>query len=92
MRNSEDCRVCRLVRFYLLLAVPLIAMLGLTINTAPGDSSTVIALTGVVLIDVLAYGATASLIGIVSFKIYQEYWLPRRRNKVLMQLTEDLED
>lgn len=88
MFNSGDCQVCRLVRFYLLLAVPLIAILGLG-SLGSNDSGMQIWFARVELIDYMAWGALAGLLVIVSYRGYLEFWVPKRRRAALERLVQD---
>ena len=88
MFNSGDCQVCRLVRFYLLLAVPLIAILGLG-SLGSNDSGMKIWFARVELIDYMAWGALAGLLVIVSYRGYLEFWVPKRRRAALERLVQD---
>ena len=88
MLNSGDCQVCRLVRFYLLLAVPLVAILGLG-SFGSNESGIQIWFARVELIDYLAWGALAGLIVIVSYRGYLEFWAPKRRRAALERLLKD---
>lgn len=84
--SKSDCAVCRLVRFYLLVAVPLIAIVGFSATTPDGDLAGVYWFARVELIDFLAYGALLALFAVVAFRIYKEFWLPKRRERHLSQL------
>lgn len=82
--RSNDCFVCKMVRMYLLVAAPLLLILGsLSIS---GGSSSIGKVAHVGLIDFLAYGAGGSLILIVLYRVYEEYWLVRKRNTKLEEL------
>lgn len=80
---SEDCTVCRLIRLYLLIAAPLLAILGSSVLSESGSLDYV---PGVILIDLLAYGALALLFVILAVKYYREFWQPRRSRKKLDSL------
>ena len=72
---AEDCAVCRLVRTYVLFAVPLLAMIG---AFALGDSSgEQLWFADTRLIDVLSWGSLAALVGIVTYKAYKSMLFPR---------------
>ena len=88
MFNSGDCQVCKLVRFYLLLAVPLVAILGLG-SFGSNESGMQIWFARVELIDYLAWGASAGLLLIVSYRGYLEFWVPKRRRAALERLLKD---
>ncbi len=81
---GADCAVCKLIRTYLLFAVPLLALVGL--NTADGDDSVKLWFARVELIDVLAWGALLSLVVITLYRIYEEYFLPGRRMDKLQKI------
>ena len=55
---GEDCAVCRLIRVYLLFAVPLLALVG--VSTLEGGEKARFWLARVELIDILAWGALAA--------------------------------
>ncbi len=88
MFNSGDCQVCRLVRFYLFLAVPLVVILGLG-SVGSDESGMQIWFARVELIDYLAWGALAGLLVIVSYRGYLEFWVPKRRRAALERLVKD---
>ena len=52
---GSDCAVCKLIRTYLLFAVPLLALVG--VNTKDGNSGAQLWFARAELIDVLAWGA-----------------------------------
>ena len=79
--SGQDCAVCKLIRTYLLFAVPLLALVGL--RTTPGVEKTRLWFARAELIDVLSWGCLAALIVIVIFKAYREYYLPARRARLL---------
>ena len=89
MQNSKDCAVCRLVRFYLLLAIPLIAMIGLGSLGTADDSRAVIWFARVELIDFLAWGSVLALVIILAYRVYVEFWIPKRRSRALAQILHD---
>lgn len=86
--NNADCRVCRLIRTYLMLAVPLLALIGITSNSHEGGGTPWFA--RVQLIDLLSWGCLAALISVVLYRGYQEYYLPAKREKQLSELQEKL--
>ena len=81
---GSDCAVCKLIRTYLLFAVPLLALVGL--NTADGDSGVQLWFARTELIDVLAWGSLLALVAITLYRVYQEYYLPGRRIAKLQQI------
>ena len=88
MQNKNDCRICRLIRFYLLFSVPLLAAIGVA-SSAPGENHSLIWLVArVELIDALAYGSALSLLIVLLYKGYKEFWVPSRREKALAKLTD----
>ena len=90
MVDHQECKVCRLIRFYLLLALPLIAMVGLSVNGPTSDEVQVPWFAGVALIDFLAYGSAAALVGVISYRVYHEYVVPRRRARTLNELRNNI--
>lgn len=86
MQKSKDCAVCRLVRFYLMLAVPLIAMIGLGSLGTVDDSQAVIWFARVEVIDFLAWGSLLALVVILAYRGYVEFWVPKRRSRALAQI------
>lgn len=90
MRTSGDCYICRLVRLYLLLALPLVAILGVG-SLNPDESGSPIWFARVQLIDYLAWGALIGLFVILCFRGYVEFWVPRRRKAALERLLADNE-
>jgi len=86
---GEDCAVCRLIRVYLLFAVPLLALVGA--STMEGGDKARLWVARVELIDILAWGALAALVVITSYRAYEEYYLPRRRLRALEAVKQSLE-
>ena len=86
---GEDCAVCRLIRVYLLFAVPLLALVGA--STMEGGDKARLWVARVELIDMLAWGALAALVVITSYRAYDEYYLPRRRLRALEAVKQSLE-
>jgi len=90
-RDKKDCAVCRIVRTYLLIAVPLLAMVGF--SSMSGDQGLAAPwFARVELIDFLAAIAAASLVIVVAFKAYQEYWAPKKKKKKLESLVNQLRE
>ena len=87
---AEDCAVCRLVRTYVLFAVPLLAMIGAFAFSDSPDKELWFADTR--LIDVLSWGSLAALVGIVTYKAYQEYVIPQRRMRRLEEMRASVPD
>ena len=86
MQNRVDCPVCRLVRFYLLISVPLIAAVGLSSMGDDVEGGFLIWFARVELIDFLAWGALAACIIVVVYRAVVEFWVPRRRAAKLDRL------
>ena len=86
VKKSEGCAVCRLVRMYLLLAVPLIAVLGTGSMTSYDDKNQSIWFARVELIDFLAAASILGLFAVIAYKLYEEYWLPIRRERAIKDL------
>ena len=87
---KQDCTICRVIRTYLLFAVPLLAMIG---AFALGDSSgEQLWFADARLIDVLSWGSLAALVGIVTYKAYQEYVIPHRRTRRLEEMQASISD
>ena len=87
---SEDCAVCKLIRTYLLFAVPLLALVGA--SSMEGGEQARLWVARVALIDLLAWGALAALVTITSYRAYEEYYLPRRRLQALEAMKKKLDD
>lgn len=68
--QKPPCEVCRLVRMYLLIAVPMILILYLQ----PEFSS----LKGIALTDLFATFIGLMFVATVLWKAYLEYWKPKR--------------
>ena len=81
---KTDCAVCKLIRTYVLFAVPLLALLAF--NTAGGDSAMKLWFARTELIDVLSWGSLVALCAITLYRVYEEYYLPRRRTRKLQRL------
>lgn len=86
---NQDCAVCRLIRVYLLVAVPLLALVGA--STMEGGDKARLWVARVELIDILAWGALVALVAITSYRAYEEYYLPRRRLRALEAVKQSLE-
>ena len=80
---AQDCAVCKIIRTYLLFAVPLLALVGATSMGGGMDSAPWFA--RVELIDLLSWGCLAALILIVAYRAYEEYYLPRKRERALLE-------
>ena len=79
---ATDCAVCKIIRTYLLFAVPLLALVAA--STMGDGLSSVPWFARVELIDLLSWGCLAALIAIVAYRAYQEYYLPRKRQQALV--------
>ena len=85
-KKSDDCAVCRLVRFYLLLAVPLIAVLGTLSVDSTEDNIEQMWFARVELIDILAWGSLAALFHVLCYRVYTDIWIPKQRQRSLERL------
>lgn len=86
MANSKDCAICKLIRFYLLLAVPLIAVLGFG-SLGPEDPlASPIWFARVELIDVMAWMSAAALALVLVYRVYTDVWVPKKREKAINKL------
>lgn len=92
LRRSQDCAVCRLVRFYLLVAAPLVIMLGMGAIGSSEQKHGVMWIARVELIDFLALGAVSLLFVVVGFKAYKEYWKPRRQTRAINQILQNFSE
>jgi disulfide bond formation protein DsbB len=73
--TKAPCEVCRLIRGYLLMFVPMLIMLAL-IRLGGKDAAP---LVQVDLAKVLAWGIALALVGQVAWKAYHEFGPGRRR-------------
>lgn len=80
---GADCTICKIIRTYLLFAVPLLALVAA--STMKEDESSVPWFARVELIDLLSWGCLAALVAIVSYRAYQEYYLPKKREQALAE-------
>ena len=64
-----------------MFAVPLLALVGISAGSEDNDGQLWFA--RVELIDLLSWGCLAALVAIVSYRAYQEYYLPRKREQAL---------
>ena len=86
LRKAGDCPVCKLVRFYLLMAAPLIVILGTSALDPTGEMSSSLWFARVELIDFLSIGSLIALVVILCARAYQEYWRPKRRARAIDEL------
>ena len=86
MANSKDCAICKLIRFYLLLAVPLIAVLGFGSLDPEDHSASPIWFARVELIDVMAWMSAAALALVLVYRVYTDVWVPKKREKAINKL------
>ena len=86
--SGEDCVVCKIIRTYLLFAVPLLALVGA--GALDGDNAKRWWFFNVELIDLLAWGAVVALIGITTYRAYREFYLPVRRQRALQAFKDGL--
>lgn len=92
MAKSNDCAICRLIRFYLLLAVPLIAVLGFGSLDPQNPSESQIWFARVELIDVMAWTSATALALVIVYRIYTDVWVPKKREKAINRLLDRDED
>ena len=92
MAKSNDCAICRLIRFYLLLAVPLIAVLGFGSLDPQNPSESPIWFARVELIDVMAWLSATALVLVLVYRIYTDVWVPKKREKALNRLLDRDQD
>lgn len=78
---STDCPTCRIIRTYLLFAVPLLALVAA--STMDDGVRSTPWFARVEIIDLLSWGCLAALVAIVGYKAYQEYYLPKKREQAL---------
>ena len=81
---AQDCAICKIIRTYLLFAVPLLALAGAS-TMGGGQGSATPWFARVELIDLLSWGCLAALILIVAYRAYEEYYLPRKRERALAE-------
>jgi len=81
---AQDCAVCKIIRTYLLFAVPLLALVGAS-TMGGGLGSATPWFARVELIDLLSWGCLAALVLIVAYRAYEEYYLPRKRERALAE-------
>ena len=79
--TSQDSGVCKLIRTYLFLAVPLLGLVGA--RSMEEGYKGGMWLARVELIDLLAWGALVALVAITLYRAYDEFYLPRRRLRAL---------
>ena len=70
---DEPCKVCKLIRIYLIVCVPMLIVL----YTKPEIS----ALKGVLLTDLFATVIGVGFVVTILWKSYQEFWKPRRETE-----------
>lgn len=87
--TDNECTVCKLIRIYVLLAVPLVLILGA--QALNEDAVLQSWMPGVVLIDMLAYGALSALLIIVGVRFKKEFIEPKRKQKKLNKIIEGVE-
>ena len=90
-RGNETCAVCRMVRTYLLIAVPLLAMVGFS-SLSRDEGTATPWFAQVELISFLAALSVISLVLIVGYRAYDEFWTPRKKKKKLDSLVRQLTD
>jgi hypothetical protein len=87
--TDNECKVCKLIRAYVLIAVPLVLILGA--QALNEDAALQSWMPGVVLIDMLAYGALGALLIIVGVRFKKEFIEPKRKQKRLNKIREGVE-
>lgn len=90
-RDKKDCAVCRIVRTYLLIAVPLLAMVGFSSMSGDREVATPW-FARVELISFLAALAVTSLVAVIAYKAYQEFWAPKKKREKLESLVSQLRE
>ena len=88
---AQDCAVCKIIRTYLLFAVPLLALVGAS-TMGGGLGSATPWFARVELIDLLSWGCLAALILIVAYRAYEEYYLPGKRERALAEAKAKFEE
>jgi len=88
---AQDCAVCKIIRTYLLFAVPLLALVGAS-TMSGGLGSATPWFARVELIDLLSWGCLAALILIVAYRAYEEYYLPGKRERALAEAKAKFEE
>lgn len=81
----QDCKVCRTIRTFLYIGAPLVVLLGVYNNQPEAERFAFVIPFGIDPIDVVSYGALIGLIVMVAYRAYQEYYLPRRRERELSE-------
>ena len=69
-----------------MLAVPLIAMVGLGSLGVGDETQSVVWFARVELIDFLAWGSAFALVTILAYRVYVEFWIPKKRSKALAEI------
>ena len=67
------------------MGVPLVLLLGLYNNQPEAERFAFTMPFGIDPIDVLSYGSLIGLIAMISYRAYQEYYLPRRREREMAE-------
>jgi disulfide bond formation protein DsbB len=79
LSEMQDCKVCKTIRTFLYMGVPLVLLLGVYNNQPEAERFAFTIPFGIDPIDVMSYGSLIGLIAMISYRAYQEYYLPRRR-------------
>jgi|TARA_Y100000991_G_C21841874_1_gene292708 hypothetical protein len=87
--TGNDCAVCKIIRTYLLFAVPLLALVGA--GAMDGSENAALWFARVEMIDILAWGSVAALFLILSYRGYEEYYLPNQRRRALDDVNQRLD-
>lgn len=90
-RGNQTCAVCRIVRTYLLIAVPLLTMVGFS-SLSEDEGIANLWFARVELISFLAALAVTSLVAVVAYKAYQEFWAPKKKREKLESLVSQLRE
>ena len=81
----QDCKVCKTIRTFLYMGVPLVLLLGVYNNQPEAERFAFTIPFGIDPIDVVSYGSLIGLIAMVTYRAYQEYYLPRRREREMSE-------
>jgi hypothetical protein len=65
-KGTEDCEICKIIRWYLMIGVPIIVLLW--------SRPDFVFLRGYMLANIVGSGITIALILVVVWKYYQEFW------------------
>jgi hypothetical protein len=65
-RQTEDCQICKIIRWYLMIGVPMIVLLW--------SRPDIEYLRGYRLPNIVATLITGALVAVIGWKYYQEFW------------------